>query len=299
VTDRPRGLLVPLTTPFDPASGEVSAVLLRANARSLLSSGVAGLVAGGSTGEGPLLGESEYRSVLSWLRDTVPPDRWLVAGAGRESTRATIAACAVAADEGADAALVRAPCYYSPALTTQALIEHFARVADGSPIPVLLYNIPKYTHVALSDVLVAALADHSNVWGAKDSSGDLKNFASYQQAAPNWSLLVGSGGLFYAALEMGAAGAIAGTGCFAAAVTNEIGTAFNAGDRQRAGAQQERIAPLHQQIVAGLGVAGVKAAMDAVGLAGGPVRAPLRDLDDQERARVAELLAKAGLQPRD
>jgi dihydrodipicolinate synthase/N-acetylneuraminate lyase len=134
------------------------------------------------------------------------------------------------------------------------------------------------------------------MWGAKDSSGDLKNLAAYQKAAPQWTLFVGSGALYYASLEMGAAGAIAATGCFASELTCEIGLAFARGDKQRAGAIQERVAPLHTGIVGGLGIAGVKAAMDATGSYGGPVRAPLRDLDQQDSARMLlKLLDDAGL----
>ena len=292
---RPSGLLVPIITPFDTATGDVAPIHLRENARALLDAGVAGLLAAGSTGEASLLDEVEYRSILEWLRDVVPTDKWLIAGAGRESTRATAEACRVAGAEGADAVLVRPPAYYSPAMTLEALTAHFRHVADESPVPVMLYNMPKYTHVSLSDTLFAALADHPNIWGAKDSSGDLKNLASYQEAAPDWTLLVGSGALYYAALELGTAGAIAATGCFAAGLTCDIGRAFDAGDRQEAGAVQERVAPLHKAIVAGFGIAGVKAATDAAGLYGGPVRAPLRDLDDQGRSRVKTLLEEAGL----
>src|SRR3990172_5854494 len=90
---RPSGLLVPITTPFDAQTGDVAPVALRENARAVLEAGVAGIVAAGSTGEAALLGEQEYHQVIGWLRDVVPDDRWLVAGAGKESTRATIAAC--------------------------------------------------------------------------------------------------------------------------------------------------------------------------------------------------------------
>jgi 4-hydroxy-2-oxoglutarate aldolase len=289
--------MVPLTTPFDSATGEIAPVDLRENTRALLGQGAVGVVACGSTGEASLLDDHEYTQIIGWLRDVVPPDRYLVVGAGRESTRAAVAACKVAAAGGGDAVLVRPPSYYAPSMTPQALTDHFRRVADESPIPVFLYNMPKYTHIALSEALLGALSDHENVWGAKDSSGDLKNFAAYRDAVPEWTLFMGSGALYYAALEMGAAGAIAATGCFAARSTAEIGVSFAAGDKQRAGAVQERVAPLHREIVSGLGVAGVKAAVDAVGLAGGPVRPPLSDLDDRDRNRVAELLGQAGLCP--
>jgi 4-hydroxy-2-oxoglutarate aldolase len=297
VTERPSGLLVPITTPFDRATGEIAPVTLRENARAILAAGVSGLVAAGSTGEASLLDDGEFRQLVGWLRDVVPDGAWLFAGTGRESTRATLAACRVAAEEGADGVLVRPPAYYGPTLSQAALLAHFRRVADESPLPVLLYNIPKYTHVALTDALLAGLDSHENVWGAKDSSGDLRNFAAYRDAVPGWTLLIGSGALYYAALELGAAGAIAAVGNFAAARTAAIGEAFLAGDRARAGALQETVAPLHREIVSARGVPGIKAAMDAVGLAGGPVRSPLAELNGRDREQVMTLLAQADLLP--
>lgn len=293
--DRVQGLLVPLTTPFDPTSGDVAPVHLRDNARSLLAAGVDGLVAAGSTGEAALLDEAEYRQVVAWLRDVVPDDRWLVAGAGRESTRATIAACRAAADEGADAVLVRPPAYYGPVLSSAAIATHFRRVADQSPLPVLLYNFPKYTHVAIGEAIVTAIVDHENIWGVKDSSADLKSLAMYRDAAPNWIVLVGSGALYYAALELGAAGAIVAVANYAASLTLMIGRRFHEGDKAGAGAAQEVVAPLHQEIVARRGVPGVKCAMDVVGLYGGPVRPPLAGADGPSRAAVTQLLREAGL----
>ena len=133
---KPRGLLVPITTPFDPATGEIAPVVLRDNARTMLDEGVAGIVAAGSTGEASLLAEDEFRQVVRWLRDIVPDDRWLVAGAGRESTRATVAACRAAAEEGADAVLVRAPSYYGPVLTVDSLIDHFRHAQADFPFVV-------------------------------------------------------------------------------------------------------------------------------------------------------------------
>jgi 4-hydroxy-2-oxoglutarate aldolase len=287
------GVMVPITTPFDPVTGDVAPVPLRENARDLLDAGVTGVVATGSTGEAALLTEGEYAAVIDWLRDVVPDDRWLVAGAGRESTRATVAACRAAAEHGADAVLVRPPGYYGPSLSIGALVEHFRRVADDSPVPVLLYNIPKYTHVALQEAVLAALLGHPNVLGAKDSSGDLRNFASYRQAAPEWALFIGNGACLYAGLELGGVGGILAVANFATALSAETFTLFM--DRAGAGAAQERLAPLHKGVVGERGVPGVKAALDAVGRHGGPVRAPLRDLDADDRDHIRVLLAAAGL----
>lgn len=290
-----RGLLVPVTTPFDPVTGDLAPVPLRANARALLAAGVHGIVAAGNTGEAALLTEEEFRQVIEWLRGVVPDDRLLVVGVGRESTRATLAAARIAAEHGADAVLVRAPSYYGSTLAAPALVEHFRYVAEGSPIPLLLYNIPKYTHVAITDQMLAALTGHPNVIGAKDSSGDLKNFAAYRAAAPGWTMLMGSGSAFYAALELGAEGGILAVANFATALALEVWDGFAAGDRARAGAAQERLVPINKATVGERGAPGVKAAMDLVGLAGGPVRPPLADLGAAERERIAGLLREGGV----
>lgn len=291
----PRGILVAITTPFDAVTGDPAPVPLRAHVRALLDGGVHGVLVAGSTGEAALLGEDEFREIVGWVRDVVPADRTLVVGTGRESTRAAIAACRTAGDLGADAVLVRAPSYYGSSLGPAALLDHLRRIADESPVPVILYNIPKYTHVALPDQLLGGLASHENVIGAKDSSGDLKNFAAYTAAAPGWAHFIGSGSLLYAALELGAVGGILAIANVATALALEVWDRWEMGDPAGAGAAQERLGPLHKLVVGELGVPGVKAAMDLVHRPGGPVRAPLRDLGTRDRERVATALRDSGV----
>jgi 4-hydroxy-2-oxoglutarate aldolase len=293
--DALHGVLVPVTTPFDPETGEVAPVALRALARALLGEGVHGIVVAGSTGEGPLLEDEERDRMVEWLREVVPDDRWLIVGTGAESTRATVRATARAAAAGADAVLVRAPAYFGSTLTPAALTDHFLRVADASAVPVLVYNMPKYTHVMLHESVMRALAEHKRVVGFKESSGDLRVLANYRAAAPRLRALVGSGTQFYPALELGAHGAVLALACFAAGRCRELYDAFRADDHRAAGAMQERLNPLAREVVGALGVPGVKAALDAVGLGGGPVRPPLVSLDARQRRRVADLLAGAGL----
>ena len=290
-----RGVLCPITTPFDAVTGDPAPVPLRAHVRELLDGGVHGVLVAGSTGEAALLSDDEFHQVVGWVRDVVPADRTLLVGTGRESTRATIAACRAAGELGADGVLVRAPSYYGSSLGAAALLEHLRRVADGSPVPVILYNIPKYTHVALPDQMLAALASHENVIGAKDSSADLKNFAAYTAAVPGWAHFIGSATLFYAALELGAVGGILGIANVAPALALEVWDRWDAGDRAGAGAVQERLGPLNRLVVGELGVPGVKAAMDLVGRHGGPVRAPLVGLGARDRERVAAALREAGV----
>ncbi len=288
---RPSGVLAPITTPFDPASGDVTAVQLRRNVASLMAAGLDGLVVAGSTGEAAALDPEEHSLLIDVARDALPDGRWLLAGTGAESTRQAVTLTRAAARAGADAVLVRPPAYFAAGTTPATLADYFRAVADASPVPVLIYNIPKYTHLPLAAGLLRQLASHDNIVGVKDSSGDAKNLAAYRDAAPGWSVLAGSGSLLYTALEMGCDGGVLAVACFAAALCADVYAAFRRGDRERAGGAQQRLAPLDKEIVGKFGPAGVKAAMDAVGLYGGPCRAPLAPVPSPERERLARLLA--------
>jgi 4-hydroxy-2-oxoglutarate aldolase len=292
VTERQlAGVLAPIPTPFDSTTGEVAPVHLRQNVSRLLAAGLDGVVVAGSTGEAALLDPEEQRRMVGWVREVLPDKAWLLVGTGAESTRQAVALTRAAAAEGADAVLVRPPGYFATAVSPASLSDYFRAVADASPVPVLVYNIPKYTHLPIAAGLLQQLAAHANVVGVKDSSGDAKNLAAYRDAAPAWSVFVGSGSLVYAALELGCDGGILAVACFAAALCAELLAAFRAGDRERAGHLQQRLVPLDREIVGKLGPGGVKAAMDAVGLYGGPVRPPLAPVARGERERVARLVA--------
>ena len=283
------GVFAPITTPFDVASGDIAPQHLKDNVARHFADGLDGVVVAGSTGEAPLLDPDEHRRAVAWTREATPQGKWLIAGTGAESTRQAIALTKGAAEAGADAVLVRPPSYF-PAVAARALANYYRAIADASPIPVLVYNIPKYTHVQLPPELLQELSTHARVVGVKDSSGDLKNLAAYREAAPQWAVFVGSGSLLLPALELECDGGIVAVACYAARLCAELLTAFHAGDRDTASALQHRIGPLDKEIVSRLGPAGVKAAMDAVGLYGGPPRPPLAPLSEAERERVAQLV---------
>jgi 4-hydroxy-2-oxoglutarate aldolase len=285
------GVFAPIPTPFDSATGDVAPVHLRHNVVRLLEAGLDGIVVGGSTGEAALLESEEQRRVVAWVRDALPDRSWLLAGTGAESTRQAVALTRAAAVEGADAVLVRPPSYFAALISAASLADYYRAVADASSVPVLIYNIPKYTHLPLAAGLLRQLASHPNIVGVKDSSGDAKTLAAYRDAASDWSVFVGSGSLLYAALELGCDGGILGVACFAPATCADLLAAFRTGDRARAGQLQERLGPLDKEVVGKLGPAGVKAAMDAVGLYGGPVRPPLAPVAPAERERVAKLVS--------
>lgn len=287
------GLFLPVTTPFD-AAGEVDEEAFRANLRGWLAHPVAGLVIGGSTGEAPLLEEEELFRLLRWAREEAS-DRLLVAGTGAESTRATVRAGREAAEHGADAVLVRPPSYYRDAMTPAALRAHYHAVADASPVPVILYHIPRYVPVELRPELVRGLVRHGNVAGIKDSSGDIRNLGALVEGCGDEArVLVGSGSLLYAALEIGAAGGIVAVGLLVPGIACEILEAWRAGRTAEAGRLQERVDALNRTVVGGLGVPGVKAALEELGLSGGDPRPPLLPLEERGRRAVRGALRAAG-----
>lgn len=293
------GVFAPATTPFDPVTGDADLVSLRANLRRWLEAPLAGVVLFGSTGEGVLLDEDEKARLTAGCRDVMDGGRLLLAGTGAESTRAAIRQARAVAAEGADAVLVQPPSFYRPLMSPAALRDHYLAVADGSPVPVLLYQVPpKLAGVELEPGLVAEVVRHPNVAGIKDSSGDLRALGGLVEACrAHAAVLAGSGAVLYAALEMGAVGGVLAVSLLLPAECAALCTAFVGGRHADAGRLQERIAPLHQAVVAGMGVPGVKAALDAMGLHGGAPRPPIQPLRTRDAGRLADALAAAGVLP--
>lgn len=290
------GVLIPVVTIFDGVSGEVEPVHFRENLRKWSAEPLDGIVLFGSNGEGPLLDDDEKVRLTAFARDVVPATMPVIAGTGAESTRAVIRLSKQVAGEGADAVIVQPPAYYGPFLSPAGIHDHFLAIADASPIPVVLYNIPKYTNVTMEAGLVAELVRHGNVIALKDSSGDVKRLAAFSEVcADDCQLLVGSGALLYTALELGAAGAIAALGMLAPQECADVVRLFREGRTRDAGRIQERIAPAHREIVARMGIGALKAALELKGYAGGPPRPPLAPATDKERREVARVMQEAGL----
>lgn len=290
------GVLLPVTTPFDPDSGELDRRALRANLGRWAAGPVAGFVVGGSTGEAPLLDEIELLRLVESARQATPRGLAVVAGTGAESTRQTVRLCREVARKGADAVLVRPPSYYADAMDHQALVAHFESVADASPVPVLLYHIPRYVPVPIDARLAARLARHANVIGIKDSSGDMSTLGAMAEAfAGRGDVLVGAGTHLYGGLQVGASGGVLAVALLATAACGRLMEAWRRDDDATAGALQERVGALHRAVVGRSGVPGVKAALDLLGMEGGPVRPPLRPVGGEERRRIRGALEAAGL----
>jgi 4-hydroxy-2-oxoglutarate aldolase len=293
--DRLQGIMPPVITNFDTA-GEIAPIPFRENLRRWIETPVDGIVLFGSNGEGALVDEEEKTRLTAFARDVVPAGYVLIGGASGESTRSTIRQAKQLAGAGVDVVLVHPPAYFGPHISVAAMMDHFRALADASPVPVLLYHIPKYTKVTLEAGFVAELMRHPNVAGLKDSSGDIKRFADYTSACDKGCrLFIGNGALLYTALELGAAGGILGVANFAPALCADVVRHFREGRPQEAGRVQGLLTPLHREIVAAHGAAGCKAALDLIGWSGGSPRAPIRALGDRDRQQMARVMQEAGI----
>jgi len=289
------GVMGPMVTPFR-ADESVDLDGFAFNVRAHIAAGLDGVLVAGSTGEAALLSDDERRTLTEVARNDVPRERTLLVGTGAESTRHCVARCRAAASSGADAVLVVAPHYYSNAMTPAALKAHYLRVADESPVPVLLYNIPKYAHFRLEPELIAELSTHENIRGMKDSAGDMTYFARYiESQSETFDVMTGHGGTFATALSLGARGGILAVALFAAELAIEVWQAHGAQRIADAEAAQKPLVPMAAEIVARMGVPGVKAAMDRVGLKGGHVRLPLLPTPSADLAMIETLLSEPAL----
>jgi 4-hydroxy-2-oxoglutarate aldolase len=292
-----RGTFLPVTTPFDPVTGDVDVVAFRANLRAWFQHPIRGLLIAGSTGESVFLDDGELSALMEAARDVVPQDRLVIVGTGAESTRAAIAKTRKAAEAGADAVLVKPPAYFKGAMTPEVLARHYRAVADASPVPVIIYQVPlRLSTLEFPTGLVAELSKHPNIVGIKDSRGNLDLVGELvEQCADGFQVVVGAGHILYGGLEIGAVGGIVAVGLMAPAEAAEVSVAFYDGRKADAGRLQERIAPVHTQIVGGMGVPGVKAALDLLGLRGGGPRPPLAPVTDARRGEIRSVLDTAGL----
>jgi 4-hydroxy-2-oxoglutarate aldolase len=290
-----RGIFAPVTTPF--RGDEIDSKAFAANLRHYASSALAGVVVLGSNGEAPLLEDDESDALIETARAVWPDAKWLIAGTGRESLRATIAATARAAARGADAVMVRTPSFYKARVNADAMIAFYTAVADASPVPVILYNVTMFTGVNMAPDTAAKLSAHPNIIGIKDSGGDVTVISDLVTTCrPGFGVLAGSTSALYASLIVGATGATVGPADVAPGVCAALMTAVEAGHHDEARRLQLRLMPIAKSVGALHGIPGLKVAVDACGLIGGPPRPPLRSISPDAAAVIRDQVATL-LQP--
>ncbi len=167
------GIFPPISTPFYP-EGNVYYKKLESNVERYSKTPVAGIVALGSTGEAILLSDEERRQVLKTTREVAANHKVLIAGTGIESASETLRLTEYAAELGYDVAMVRTPHYYKGQMKPANMLAFYRFVCDRSPLPVIIYNFPQATGYDIPAELVIELAEHRNLIGIKESSGDVE-----------------------------------------------------------------------------------------------------------------------------
>ena len=287
------GIFAALTTPFA-SDSSVALDRFRENLARYNRTHLSGYVVVGSTGESVLLAPDEIDRVWATARESAAPGKLLIAGAGVESTSETIARTRRAAEIGYDAVLIKTPHYFKPLLTPAALERHYITVADASPLPVLIYSIPQYTGISITADWVAHLAEHPNIVGIKESSGNVQLVSEIiRLCPPEFTTLVGSSGTLFPSLLLGAAGGVLALACFLPDAAVELYDAVRTGDTARASRLQFALLAPSRKIAGELGPTGVKYAMDCVGYYGGDPRPPLLPLTEAQRKTAEAALAES------
>ncbi|MGE5334207.1 MAG: dihydrodipicolinate synthase family protein [Nitrososphaerota archaeon] len=290
------GIYPPVPTFFDERE-DLDLATLHEHLTRLKAAGIQNIVALGSNGEAMHLAPDERQQVIATVRETMGAEAQVLAGVGDNSTRGTLALCHLAAEAGADVALVLPPHHYRPRMDSFALRAHYLAVANGSPLPVMIYNMPaNAAGIDLDAETVIALSAHPNIIGLKDSSGNVTKMAQVvADAREGFVVLAGSAGFLLPALVIGARGGIAALANFAPRECLRLIELWQEGNLEEARMLQARLIPINTAVTSGYGVAGLKAALEFVAHYGGAPRRPLPPLNEGERVRLRGLLAEAGL----
>jgi len=288
------GIFPPVTTPF--MDDKVAYDKLASNIEKYGQTGLKGIVVLGSNGEYVSLSEEEKRKVVETVVQATPDHMSVIAGTGCESTRETIRLTADCAVAGAHAALVVTPHYFGGKMSDAALIKHFTTVADHSPIPILLYNVPQFTHVNLTVNVVAQLSGHPNIIGIKDSTGNVIQLGEFlHQVDADFRILVGTASALYGALTLGCVGGVLALANVTPETCVKIHGLVQEGDYKAAQQIQLKMIPVNKAVTAIYGIAGLKTALDMLGYFGGEPRAPLLPSSDEAKTAIENILKQAGL----
>jgi 4-hydroxy-tetrahydrodipicolinate synthase/4-hydroxy-2-oxoglutarate aldolase len=281
------GTGVPLLTPFD-EDGEIDVASLRELVDWVEEGGVDFIVPCGSNSEAELMSVEERARVVEIVAEAA--DVPVMAGTGHPGLAETLRQTDLAAEAGADGALVVTPFYYGH--DDEALEAYYREVADESPIPVYLYSVPVYTDVKPDPEVVGRLAGHDNVAGMKDSSGDIETFQRERRLTEDeaFDLLVGSGGVYAHALASGADGGILGLANVAPERASEIFDLHRMGKDEEAHQLNAELVELNRAVTSKYGVPGAKVAMRERGVPAGHARKPYRPVGDKIREEIAGLV---------
>jgi 4-hydroxy-2-oxoglutarate aldolase len=289
-----KGIMPPIATPF--INDEIALEKLSQNFSKWNKTGLSGFVVMGSNGESVFLTRDEKLKLVEAVKKNISDDKLLIAGTGSDSIKETISLSNDAAERGADYVLVLTPSFYKSEMKPDAYIKYFSSVADKTKIPVIIYNVPKFTGVDIEAETVAKLAEHKNIAGIKNSSENIRQTLEIIDQTPkDFAVIIGTASVLYSGLSGGAAGGILALANIAPDECVKIQKFVEEGNHKEALELQRRMLPVNKAVTAKYGVAGLKAAMDLLGYFGGEPRAPLSSLNDEDKLRVKQILLEAEL----
>ena len=290
-----RGVIPPMMTPFT----EDQAVDYDRHVQNMMRwnrNTLAGYLVLGSNSEASYLSLEEKIKLIELTVKHAGKNRLILAGTGLESAVETIRLTNKAAELGAHAALLLTPFYYGDQMSDEALITYFTHVADEVDIPVLIYNVPKFTNINVSVKVVRELSRHPNIVGMKDSTGNVPQLVSYLPVIPeDFNLMVGTVSSWFPALTLGIKAGIFALANLAPNECSDIQKAYESGDLNTARETYMRVFPVNTAVTATYGVPGLKYASDLMGYQGGFVRSPLMPLKEEEKAHIRAILETARL----
>lgn len=286
------GSIPALVTPF--SGGRVAEDTFSDFVEWQIAEGSDALVPCGTTGESATLSRDEHREVIAHAvrisNGRVP----VIAGCGSYSTEAAIEMVRAAADVGADAALVVVPYYNKP--SQAGIAAHFTAIAEASPLPIVVYNVPSRTVADISVETLGKISAHARIVAIKDASGNLARVSAQRLACgENFCQLSGNDDMALGFNAMGGVGCISVTANVAPSLCSEFQLACLGGNFKRALELQDRLMPLHDALFVESNPGPVKYAAEKLGLCSGETRLPLAPLAASSKAKVDAALAKVGL----
>ena len=289
-----KGVFAPIPTPF--VDEEIAYDKLEENLAKWGETELSGIVVLGSNGEQPYVDEDEKVELWAYTRKHFRRDKLVIAGTGCESTRATIRLTKKAADVGADAALVISPHYFKANMNENALETYYRDVADESPIPILLYNMPANTGLNMTPSLIKKLCHHPNIKGVKDSSPNIVQISEILRDVPDdFAVFAGSASFLMPSLVMGAKGGTLALANVAPDLCARICLLVEQGNLEEARSVQKSLLRLNNLVTGKYGVAGLKAALDLIGYFGGLPRRPILPVGEKEKEEIRSALEELNL----
>ncbi|MCM3568605.1 4-hydroxy-tetrahydrodipicolinate synthase [Neobacillus mesonae] len=283
-------VLTAMVTPFD-QQGEIDINAVKNLVNHLIANGTEGIVVSGTTGESPTLTTEEKVELFKLVVETAAGRVPVIAGTGSNNTRASIALTKKAEEAGVDGVMLVVPYYNKP--SQEGLYQHFKTIAESTPLPILLYNIPGRTSINMSADTIVRLSEIENIAAVKEASGNLDAMADIIERTPeNFLLFSGDDSLTLPVLSIGGAGIISVASHVIGNEMQEMINRFKSGDIQGAASLHRRLLPLMKGLFAAPNPTPVKAALNITGVPVGGVRLPLVPLTAEEEQTLKGLLPR-------